>query len=97
MYYAERRGWLPVDPDHTRLEPGDWLVMPSGRPHQQVIVFDSTTVQMLYSYEWHDRVPLRTHQDYYGGKIPLQRHDGPRIRVEVYRVVRPSVPSSPPP
>jgi hypothetical protein len=94
QYYAERAGMIPVVPagsatPASRLETGDWLVVPEPRLNQQTIFIDLVRTEGVIDLVVRDGVPLRTVQCFYGGFAPLEHHDGPRARVTIYRVVAP--------
>jgi hypothetical protein len=89
QYYAERAGMrAAVDRQfykRTILRAGDFLVVPDRRVAQQRFWIDperSAPVQVL---RLEDALPLRTLYCYYQGRTPLERHDGPRMHVTVYR------------
>lgn len=97
QHYAERAGMAPVVPGGFRVEPsllrrGDWLVKPEWRLNQQMIRVDperTARVKVLRIQDW---IPLRTVQTFYGGFVPLEHHQGPRVVIEVYRVQEDWVP-----
>ena len=90
QYYAERAGMIAaVDRQFYRrtiLRRGDFLVVPGPRISQQRFWIDparSEPAQLLRSV---DALPLRTLHCYYQGRTPLERHDGPRMEVTIYKV-----------
>lgn len=100
QHYAERAGMMPVVPggfghiEPSRLRAGDWLVKPDWRLNQQMIRVDlqrAERVKVLRTADWLP-LPLRTVQTFYGGFVPLEHHEGPRVEVEVYRVTEDWVP-----
>src|SRR5205807_7619730 len=95
QFYAERAGMQPVVPDVSRLQPGDWLVVPNARWNQQRIHIDPAAVEAERRVVIAETVPLRTVQCFYGGFAPLEHHAGPRIDVTIYRVLAAWVPRTP--
>jgi 4-amino-4-deoxy-L-arabinose transferase-like glycosyltransferase len=94
QFYAERAGLKPVVPDRSLLRAGDWLIVPDERCCHQRIVLKDTPVELRQEIVLADRLPVRTLLSYYGGRIPLEHDDGPRVRVGLYRVQRDFVPAS---
>jgi hypothetical protein len=110
QHYAERAGMEAIVPSgvpqrlrklgirESRLHEGDWLVkpVPDTRPDQQRIRVDRVRARFVVSLPTDDPVPvpLRTVQCFYGGFCPLEHHEGPRFRVEIYRVTEEWVPES---
>ena len=90
QYYAESLGMLPTysgaDPAHSPRK-GDWVVRPDGRVGRQELDFDNPALQEVRRLTLDDPVPLRTVACYYGGRAPLEHHEGPRMTVRIYRVV----------
>ncbi|MCI0455761.1 MAG: glycosyltransferase family 39 protein [Gemmataceae bacterium] len=93
QFYAERARMKPVVPNRSRLGVGDWLVVPDQRINQQEIHLEKGKVCL-----WGeplvvtDRVPLRTVSCFYGGAAPLEHQEGPRLSVQLYRVLAEFVP-----
>jgi hypothetical protein len=85
QYYAERVGMRPVVPGESKLRQGDWLVVPSRFIDQQEIELMNESTELVHILGVEDFVPLRTVPCYYGGDSPVERHDGPRLRVQIYR------------
>ncbi len=97
QYYAERSGMRPVIPDVSRLRRGDWLVVPHP-VHQQEIRLVTGDVVEHAVLRLDGFPPLRAGYGYYGGSVPLEHLDGPRLEVRVYRIERDVVlPSAWPP
>jgi hypothetical protein len=88
QYYAERAGMRPVVPELSELQPGDWLVGPYGQFGRQQIVIPDGAVEEAATLLLADGLPLRTVPSFYLGVMPLEHHQGPRLTVRVYRVVR---------
>jgi hypothetical protein len=97
QFYAERAGLVPVVPDESRLRAGDWLVVPDDWLMQQRIVIPAgVTEEPLAPVAVGDAFPLRTVPCFYGGVVPLEHQEGPRLRVRLYRVTADFVPASRP-
>ena len=96
QYYAERAGMVPVVSGrfaaHSRLEEGDWLVVPDPRVHQQEIALAMDSVERRHEVRLTDAIPLRTLPGFYLGSAPLERLAGPRVLVTIYAVKREFVP-----
>lgn len=99
QFYAERAGMTPVVPDHSQLRAGDYLVVPTGVPMQEIEYWNAehfepvhTTVVPTFAV---DVVPnLSTIPGYYGRDTPLEFVTEPRLAVHVFRVVNDIVPAS---
>jgi hypothetical protein len=96
-----RRDWpAPVAlPPPSQLQEGDWLVLPDGRHNQQAVDWEAA-LRSGWLKEEHAVVvpglPLRTVPCFYGGRVPLEHHEGPALTVRVYRVLAPFTPRPPP-
>ena len=97
QYYCERAGMRPVVAGRTRLEAGDFLVLPLfpdekgfWRPFPGWIRIHppADAVELLAEMTWNDRLSAQTIPNFYGGVDPLVGRDHPRLRVAVYRVLR---------
>lgn len=90
QYYAERAGMIAaVDRQfysRTILRAGDWLVVAPPRIVQQRFWIDPRRTEKAHVLELEGALPLRTMACYYAGFTPLERHDGPRMRVTIYHV-----------
>jgi hypothetical protein len=90
MHEAQALGMHPVVPDHSTLERGDWLVVPSRVDRQRVRLDPAV-------YEPHGVVavdsppPLFTTWGFYGGSLPLAHATAPRIELALFRVRRTAV------
>jgi hypothetical protein len=79
------------------LQSGDWVVIPdflAGPPNrwghviaQQVYIDDPRYTRLVETREVEDSLPLATVMGFYGGQMPLHSHEGPRVRVRIYRVL----------
>lgn len=87
-YYGREAGLRAVDPGTSTLDEGDWLIYPDTRlrPYGQLIDHDWDSLEKLVVIEWHDRWPLRTIPDFYGGAQSIRHHEEHRLRVTIYRV-----------
>jgi hypothetical protein len=103
QYYAERNGMHALIPRYraeeglpgpTRLEEGDWLVLPDPRVHQQEFRLDD--VREVTRLTFDDPVPLRSVVSFYGTPDPVQHLEEPRFQVRIYRVKKSFVPEPPP-
>ncbi len=98
QYAAERSGLLQVVPRYTpyesydrlpgpsRLRAGDWLVVPTDRIHRQDVQLSTAPLEQAATLVFEDPVPLRTVWCFYLGRVPVERHAGPRLEVVIYRV-----------
>ncbi len=90
QYYAEAAGMIAaVDRQFYRrtiLRAGDWLIVPSTRIVQQRFWIDPQRTELAHVLLLTDSLPLRSLFCYYMGWTPLERHDGPRLQVTIYRV-----------
>ncbi|MBY0522951.1 MAG: glycosyltransferase family 39 protein [Gemmataceae bacterium] len=92
QHYAERAGMIPVIPggiqrvEGSRLRKGDWFVKPDWRLNQQMVRVSKWHTEPVEDRVTADHLPLRTVQGYYGGRIPLEHHSGPRVTVSIFRV-----------
>ena len=93
-FYAERAGLRAVVPDRSALQKGDWLVVPDAPlPHQQIVLEEMPLV-LAERVDVSDPIPLRTVWCYYGGNLPLQPCQGPRVSLRLYRVTEDFTPAS---
>lgn len=83
-------------PPRSRLREGDWLVLPEWRldergfvagVHQQPFTADPTRTRPEFDVVVDDPVSLQTIMTLYSGCTPVRHHAGPRLRVEVRRVL----------
>jgi 4-amino-4-deoxy-L-arabinose transferase-like glycosyltransferase len=97
QFYCERAGMQPLIPGQSRLDPGDYLVLPlfpdgagfhrpdsihtPRRPPDEVL----EPVSELF---WNDWLSARTIPPFYGGEEPITGRDHPRLRIGIYRVTR---------
>ncbi|HET6574514.1 MAG TPA: glycosyltransferase family 39 protein [Fimbriiglobus sp.] len=103
QYYTDRLGMTLVDPGHSELRAGDWLVLPvppdekTGffRPYHGEATFrlDPEAVEIVGQLWWDDWIAGQTIPNLYGGVVPVIGRDHPRLRVAVYRITRDWVPT----
>ncbi len=98
QYACERLGMRPLVPGETVVCPGDVLVLPVHpdkrgfyRPHigNQPVQPPADRVEVVTEVVWDDVISGQTIPNFYGGVAPVVGRDYPRLRVVVYRVVRP--------
>jgi hypothetical protein len=93
QYYAEQAGMHPVIPGRSHLRQGDWLVVPGGSVWQGIHI-DSDRTELVDGVSVDDFLPLSTKRGFYAGRTPMERRDGPRVSVTLYRVGRDWVPAT---
>jgi hypothetical protein len=81
----------PLPP--TTFRRGDWIVLPSPPVPQQELGVAAKDLRVETVLEAGDRIPFRTVPCYYGARTPLQHQEGPRILVQVIRVLADVVPT----
>jgi hypothetical protein len=88
QFYAERAGMMPVFPDESRLQPGDWLALSDGPANTKAVTeyLSRYRLEPLTKLEFTDRLPLGTMLGYYSTGIPIHHQEGPRRIVQIYRV-----------
>jgi hypothetical protein len=93
--YAAPDGPIPVPP-RSDLKEGDWLVLPEWRSdgrgfaagvHPQTYTPDPALTRPEFTVVMDDPVPLQTIMTLYSGFTPVRHHEGPRLQVEVRRVL----------
>lgn len=96
QYYCDRAGMKPVLPGQSKLMPGDWLVYPEVpsdggfyRPWHGGADFkiDPTYTESVTKLIWDDALQAQTIPNLYGGSVPIQNRDHPRLVVAVYRII----------
>jgi 4-amino-4-deoxy-L-arabinose transferase-like glycosyltransferase len=106
QYYCDRLGMKPLLPGRSELQPDDWIAFPLApdenpffRPYNGRVRFewDNTAVVRDVELVWLDPLSAQTIPNLYGGKVPILSRKYPRLRVAVYRVVRPWRPIAAPP
>jgi hypothetical protein len=88
QYYAEHRGMKPLFVGCETVQPGDYLAIPDKPHEQQNIELDMQNVIDEHQVIVEDVIPLRTVPNFYGGTSALEHHDGPRMIVRIYRVLK---------
>jgi hypothetical protein len=105
QYYAEHQGMQPLIPRYevspglpepTRLEPGDWLVVPDERVNQQHFQLDPDCVREVARLTFDDPIPLHTLPAFHGWTVAVQHLEGQRFQVRIYLVLRAFVPQPSP-
>lgn len=104
QYYAEHQGMEVLIPDYyqyddlpqpTRLQPGDWVVVPDERLAQQKFQIDPDCLKEMTQLTFDQAIPLRTLPAFHGGTVPVQHLEEPLFQVRIYQVQRTFVPQSP--
>jgi hypothetical protein len=98
QFHAERNGMEPVIvgyetseasvplPPPSRLQAGDWLVVPDERIHRQAIDLVTAPLREEIVLHYAAVIPLRTVACFYAGICPVEHHNGDRLTVHIYRV-----------
>jgi hypothetical protein len=108
QFYAERAGLHPVvtayqRPENTGLiripfpppsllRKGHRLVVPDPL-NQQGLYLDQTKLTLEGRLTVEASLPLRTVPCFYGGRTPLEHHEGARLEVRIYRVTEDFIPA----
>ena len=87
QFYAESLGMRPIVPGTSRLEAGDWLVVPEGVSRQHFWL-PASRVRREALVESRSFWPWSSIPSFYAGPIPLRRQPEAQIVVRVYRVER---------
>jgi len=87
QFYAESLGMKPVVPGSSRLEAGDWLVVPDGVSRQSVWIPTGRVTQEAL-VESRSLWPWSSIPSFYAGPIPLRSQPEAQLVVRVYRVER---------
>jgi hypothetical protein len=97
QYYTDRLGMTLVDPGRTTLRAGDWFVAPRlpnevgfFRPYHGEATFhlDLDAIEPVAELSWDDWIAGQTIPSLYGGVVPINGRDHPRLRIHVFRIVR---------
>jgi hypothetical protein len=88
QFYAERAGMVPIFPDESKLQPGDWLALSDGPANTKAVTeyLSRYRLEPVTKLEFADRLPLGTMLGYYSTGIPIHHQEGPRRIVQIYRV-----------
>lgn len=98
QYYCERAGMRAVVPGQSELAAGDLLVVPIFPKDKEFYRPDSfharlelpdDAVEQVEEIVWDDALSARTIPSLYGGPDPITGRDHPRLRVGVFRILRP--------
>jgi 4-amino-4-deoxy-L-arabinose transferase-like glycosyltransferase len=92
QFYAEQAGMQPAVAERSQIRLGDWLVVPDPNIDQQHLDLAHAPLEPVATVRIEDAVPIHSVPPYYGGLSPLQRHDGPRVTVTLYRATADFVP-----
>ena len=79
-------------PPPTRLERGDWIVLPDESIDQQTFQLDPECVREMHCLTWNDPIPIRTVRSFYSSAVAIQHLEGPRLSVRIYQVQRDFLP-----
>ena len=83
-----------MQPGRTEVKCGDVLVLAEQQLHRVDFRPGEAPLTLLQVIAVEDRLPWRTVSCYYCGRTPLQHHQGPRVRVAVYRALADFIPTS---
>ncbi len=87
-WYTPEEGPIPR-PAPSRLQRGDWLVIPDDRLTQQRLVLERDCLEEICRFGVNDGLPLRTVMCFYAGHAALEhRPEQTRLEVTIYRVTR---------
>jgi hypothetical protein len=94
IFYAERAGMQPLLLGQSRCKKGDLLIVDDHYflYHDDLRESVAGRIATVDHVTVVDSVPLRTVVDYYAGRRPLRRLEGPRASATVYRVIADFVP-----
>jgi hypothetical protein len=94
QYYADRQGMTALVPGINPIRAGDWLVIPVpdgpfGRPSGAFTptLPPNLTKELVAELKWEDAFRPRSIPELYGGAVPVKGGDGPRLVVNVWRVI----------
>ncbi len=82
---AERAGCQPWIPGRSRVQPGDWLLIPSSWIVQPQQVLDDSKWQWVNTVSIDRRWTFRTLPPYYGGDQSIEVWPNPMIQCRIYR------------
>jgi len=94
--YPADEGKIPI-PGRSAFKKDDWLVLPqyrwsgerfAGGVHKQPFTPDPEKTEHAFDVVLDDRIPLQTIMTLYSGYSAVMHHDGPRLQVEVRRVLQ---------
>jgi hypothetical protein len=89
QFYAERAGMLPVIPDESALQPGDWIAVSDGPAYTKVVAkhLSHYQLELVTKLVFKDHLPLGTMLGYYSTGIPIHHQEEARRIVSIYRVI----------
>jgi hypothetical protein len=94
-HYATKGGLKHIVPGRTEMQRGDLFVVHDNKINMEPkIELDPVLLEEVgvLKFDEDSPVPFRTVPPYYSGKEPIQRQDGPRNVVHIYRVLNPFTP-----
>jgi hypothetical protein len=94
IFYARHDGLEPIASGRQTLHAGDVLVLAEQPIWRLDFQPEQAPLAKLAVIDEQDALPWRTVACYYCGRTPLQHHEGPRLRLTIYRVLSDFVPSS---
>jgi hypothetical protein len=98
QHYAQRHGWLQIEPQQSYISAGAYVVVPVPpdpdffyRPHigSRSITLPAGQYVTLAELIWDDLLPTQTIPNLYGGQVMLVGRNYPRLRVVVARLTAP--------
>jgi hypothetical protein len=95
QYYAEHAGMEMISPTESRLEKGDWVVIPDEMITKQHFDEESIPRGRETDVVIDDWIPLQTVWCYYLGYTAVENRSEPRVKVRIYRVTAPCIPERP--
>jgi hypothetical protein len=94
QFYAERAGWRSVNPDHSQLSAGSWLVIPTREVGCQRIDLPPQAVHVR-RFDRPSRWPLSTIPWYHGTNTALRTQMGPILSLDLHWILADCVPRTP--
>jgi hypothetical protein len=86
-YYADRLGLMPIVPEESRMQFGDWVLVPDGVDSQPVD-FSPDRFRVEGMIEIPASLPWSTVPEFYAGVFPIGSSNGVALRVQLLRVTR---------
>jgi hypothetical protein len=93
-FYTTQDGMVPLAPNQQLVRSGDLLVLAEQPLHRIDFRPAQAPLVPLAVVQSEDALPWRTVVCYYAGRMPLRHHEGPRLRLTVYRAVADFVPTN---
>jgi hypothetical protein len=86
-FYAERAGLKPLVLNHVPPRPGDVIaVQENPLVFGELNAYEGDRLELIDTVAVSDPFPLGMVPCYYCGRVPLEKHDSPRITVQIYRI-----------